>query len=90
MWRAFSADGSVPASGGEKSVELWDARTGELHNQLSGHTDAVMSVAFSLDGTTLASGGHDGMRLWDARTGEQIHRPGSGTSRALSLDPPCK
>jgi WD40 repeat protein len=43
---------------------------------LSGHTDAVKSVAFSPDGKTLASGSLDGtVRLWDVNTYQQIGGP---------------
>ena len=43
---------------------------------LTGHTDAVNSVAFSPDGKTLASGSDDDtVRLWDVATGRQIGQP---------------
>ena len=45
--------------------------TGTPQRTLTGHTDAVQSVAYSSDGT-LATGSHDRtVRLWDAVTGEQ-------------------
>ena len=47
---------------------------------LTGHTDAVGSVAFSPDGKTVASGGADGtLRLWDVATRRQIGTPLTGT-----------
>ena len=42
---------------------------------LTGHTDAVRSVAFSPNGSQLASGSNDNtIRLWDVDTGIQTHR----------------
>ena len=59
---AFSPDGRLLASASEdKTVKVWDATTGELLHDLSGHERRVIAVAFSPDGQRLASGsyGHD-------------------------------
>jgi WD40 repeat protein len=47
-------------------VRLWDADTGQpIGDPLTGHTDAVSSVAFSPDGQRLLSGSYDNtVRLW--------------------------
>ena len=52
---------------------------------LTGHTDAVCSVAFSPDGHRLASGSDDGtVRLWDADTGQPVGEPLTGHTDAVS------
>ncbi|CAD8177574.1 unnamed protein product [Paramecium pentaurelia] len=69
----FSSDGNTLASGSDdKSIRLWDVKTGQQKAKLDGHEHYVMSVCFSPDGNTLASGSDDkSIRLWDVKTGQQ-------------------
>jgi WD40 repeat protein/serine/threonine protein kinase len=71
---AFSPDGTRLASGSwDKTVKVWDGRTGRELHTLKGHTAAVTSVAFSPDGTRLVSGSMDKtVKVWDGRTGREI------------------
>jgi general transcriptional corepressor TUP1 len=47
-------------------VRLWDIQTGQLINDLTGHTDRVSSVVFTPDGTGLVSGSRDlTAKHWD-------------------------
>jgi WD40 repeat protein/serine/threonine protein kinase/tetratricopeptide (TPR) repeat protein len=74
MSLAVNADGSRIVSGGtDKSIKLWDVRTGKETRTIVGHANTVSSVAFSLDGKKIASGSYDGTaKIWDATTGEII------------------
>jgi eukaryotic-like serine/threonine-protein kinase len=71
-----NVDGTMIRSGtgkGEKTVTVWDARTGVSLLDLMGHTGIVSSVAFSPDGTRIVSGSYDKTaKVWDSRTGESL------------------
>ena len=71
---AFSADGSRLASGSEdRTIRLWDGRTGHNIATLKGHAGTVLSLMFSADDSILASASSDGIiKLWDGGTGHQV------------------
>jgi WD40 repeat protein len=64
---AVSPDGQrIAGALGDRTVRLWDARTGQVVRVLRGHSDLVMDVAFSPDGTRLASASYDKtVRIWE-------------------------
>lgn len=67
---AYGRDGKTAASGGNKTVKLWDAVTANERATLAAHDGLVLALAFAGDGLTLASGSDDGTaKLWDAATG---------------------
>ena len=71
---AFSPDGTILASTSrDKTIRIWDARTGKLERTLTEHTADVYSVAFAPKDGLLASGGGDRVvRLWEAKTGKLL------------------
>src|SRR5947199_974756 len=71
---AFDPQGETLASGSDdKTVKLWEARSGKLLRTLEGHTTRVDRVAFSTDGRLLASKSADyTIRLWNCETRETV------------------
>lgn len=87
---SFSPSGSVLASGSEdKTIKLWNVRTGQLIKTLVGHSRTVHSVTFHPSGDVLASGSTDSViKLWNVRTGQLIKTlEGSGNCHSLSFSP---
>ncbi|BAT52818.1 WD repeat protein [Nostoc sp. NIES-3756] len=71
---ALSADGQTLASGDDdKTIKVWNLKTGELRHTLVGHTERISSVAISPDGKTLISASHDKtIKVWDLATGKLL------------------
>src|ERR1700761_5467193 len=68
---AFAPDGNHMLSGSwDKSVCIWNAETGVIEFELTGHTHLVTSVAFSPDSSQVVSGSLDNsICIWNAKTG---------------------
>jgi len=65
----FTPDGRRALTGSrDRTVRLWDVKTGECLRVLEGHTDDVYGVSFSPDGRRAFSGSVDNTaRIWDLR-----------------------
>jgi hypothetical protein len=73
---ALSRDGQKALTGSaDKTVRLWDVKTGKELLKMVRHTDWVRSVAFAVDGQRAFSAGDDStLRLRDLKFGEEVRR----------------
>lgn len=73
---AISPNGEILASADsilDRTIKIWDLRTGKVLRTLTGHSDSVVAVAFSSDSQQLVSGSKDTtIRIWDLHTGELV------------------
>lgn len=70
---AFSPDGKLLATGSQdKTVRIWEVKTGKEQKIIAGETHHIWSVTFSPDGTRLAFGDGDCVKICDVKTGETL------------------
>ena len=72
---AISPDGKNIVSGSiDKTIKVWDFKTGECLNSLEGHSDCVRSIAISPDGKNIVSGSDDTtIKVWDFKNVNNIY-----------------
>ena len=84
----YSPDGSKIAVATHE-ILLLNAKTAQLQQTFSGHTNGIYRVVFSSDGSTLVSASWDGtIRLWNTSTGShRLTIEGHFTFRSSALSP---
>lgn len=73
----YSTSGQMLASGDKAgNINLWHLDKDRAPTPLTGHKDAIYSLAFSPDDSLLVSGGEEGeVRFWNARDGTERGEP---------------
>ncbi|XP_066551794.1 notchless protein homolog 1 isoform X1 [Amia ocellicauda] len=75
----FSPDTRLIASASfDKSIKIWDGKTGKYLSSLRGHVSAVYQISWSADSRLLVSGSSDStLKVWDVKTNKlAIDLPG--------------
>lgn len=71
----FSPDGNLAAAAyTDRSIRLWDLRTGREIRRFVGHEGKPTYLSFSPDGKRLVSSQNYGFRLWSVDSGEDLFR----------------
>jgi len=88
----FTADGEriVSSGWGDRSLRVWDRRTGEQTAVLASQPAELTTVACSPDSPLVATGGvSPSLTLWDIDTGEiaGVLNGHTGTIRSIEFDP---
>jgi len=68
----WSPDSASIATGIEKTVQVWNARTGENILVYQDHIAPVTKIAWSPGGARIASASDTAMHIWDSTTGKTI------------------
>ncbi len=84
---AFSPNGKLLASSGEKTTRVWDTSTGAQRLELP--TGSTRASTFDSSGGLLVTGGDDGfLRVWDVAKGKELTSArNGGTIASVILSP---
>jgi hypothetical protein len=91
---SYSSDGTRLASGGDKSIRIWDVASGVATDlvDIVDNGAYINSISLSLGGTCLATAHMDDtIRIWDIKSGEELQTLRvPGERAAATSEPPSQ
>jgi WD40 repeat protein/tRNA A-37 threonylcarbamoyl transferase component Bud32 len=76
----------VASASADKTIKIWDPKTGEMLESLSNHTDSVNFISFSPDEKKLISVSDDRtVKIWNTKNWHLIHSLNSHHDKVLSI-----
>ncbi len=85
---ATQPDGPILATASQNAIQLWNLKTQQRLQTLTGHTNWITAIAFSPDGKTLASSSLDRtIKLWNIPSGILKATINSGRVTSLAFSP---
>ncbi|MEG3950253.1 hypothetical protein QUA02_13965, partial [Microcoleus sp. SVA1_A4] len=83
---AIAPDGKrVISASGDKTLKIWDIKSGTELRTLIGHTGEVWGVAIAPDGKTAISASGDKLKIWDTETGTELRTLTGHTNSVLAV-----
>lgn len=71
---AITSDNKIVSGSHDKTIKVWDLKTGKLLNTLKGHSKLVKSVAITSDNSKIVSGSFDNtIKVWELNTGKLLN-----------------
>ena len=90
----FNHDGTHIAAAGYKSIDIYDAKTGELIKELKGHKSKLNAISYSSDGKYIASASERDsiIIIWNTMSGDIVKKliGHSSSVKAISYSPDGK
>jgi WD40 repeat protein/serine/threonine protein kinase len=85
---AWSPDGLQLAGGGrDRTIRLWDSRSGVLLGTIEGKVPRVLALAFSTDGRYLAYKDHANIRVWELAAAQEVCHIADVLEAGLTFSP---
>jgi WD40 repeat protein/TPR repeat protein len=78
-------DGRLASGSVDKTIKLWDVKTGQCLHTLTGHSSSVYALTVLPDGRLVSGSLDNTIKLWDASNGKCLHTLEGHSSSVYAL-----